>query len=90
MRGDRRERFLESCLGLGASITSRAHPQQRAVSQVLFQTALKLAANRGLVDSNEPEIAQWRRVFAEQIRTTLRHIDAVDALAASRRAGLID
>jgi hypothetical protein len=29
-------------------------------------------------------------VFAEQIRSALRRIDAVEALAASRRAGLIE
>jgi len=42
------------------------------------------------VHSTEPEIGKWRRVFAEQIRDSLRRIDAVEALAASRRAGLID
>jgi glycerol-3-phosphate O-acyltransferase len=60
------------------------------VSKVLFQTAFKLADNRGLVRADEREIAEWRRVFAVEIRTALRHIDAIDALARSRRAGLID
>ena len=57
---------------------------------MLFTAALKLADNRGLVHSTDPEVAQWRRVFADQIRATLRRIDAIEALAASRRAGLID
>jgi glycerol-3-phosphate O-acyltransferase len=84
-------RFVEACRGLGRQyhLQRRIH-SAASVSQVLFQTALKLAANRGLLHANEPEVAQWRRVFAEQIRTALRHIDAVDALAASRRAGLIE
>jgi len=42
------------------------------------------------VNPSEPEVEKWRRMFAEQIRATLRRIDAVEALAASRRAGLIE
>ena len=84
-------RLLEACLGLGRQYHLQRRVQSAAsVSKVLFQTALKLADNRGLLHSNEPDLAAWRRVFAEQIRTAVRHVDAVDALAASRRAGLID
>jgi glycerol-3-phosphate O-acyltransferase len=83
--------FLEACIGLGRQyqLQRRVHSAE-SVSKVLFETALKVADNRGLVHSTEPEIGQWRRVFAEQIRTLLRRIDAVEALAASRRAGLIE
>ena len=78
-------------LGLGRQyhLQRRIHSGE-SVSQVLFETALKLADNRGLVNSTEPDLAQWRSVFADQIRTTLRQIDAIEALAASRRAGLIE
>ena len=83
--------FVDACLGLGRQyyLQRRIHSAE-SVSKVLFETALKLADNRGLVHSTEPEIGKWRRVFAEQIRDSLRRIDAVEALAASRRAGLID
>jgi glycerol-3-phosphate O-acyltransferase len=83
--------FLDACLGLGRQyyLQRRIHSAE-SVSKVLFETALKLADNRGLVHSTDPEIEKWRRVFAEQIRSSLRRIDAVEALAASRRAGLID
>jgi glycerol-3-phosphate O-acyltransferase len=83
--------FLDACVGLGRQyhLQRRVHSAE-SVSKVLFETALKVADNRGLVHSTEPEIAQWRRVFAEQIRASLRRIDAVEALAASRRAGLIE
>jgi len=83
--------FLDACLGLGRQyhLQRRIHSGE-SVSKVLFESALKLADNRGLVHSAEPEIEKWRRVFAEQIRSALRRIDAVEALAASRRAGLID
>ena len=83
--------FLDACLGLGRQyhLQRRIHSAE-SVSKVLFESALKLADNRGLVDSSEPELEKWRHVFAEQIRATLRRIDAVEALAASRRAGLIE
>ena len=83
--------LLDACLGLGRQyqLQHRIHSAE-SVSKVLFETALKIADNRGLVHSTEPEIAQWRRVFADQVRATLRRIDAVEALAASRRAGLIE
>jgi glycerol-3-phosphate O-acyltransferase len=60
------------------------------VSQVLIRSALQLAENRDLLVAGAPELRERRRVFAEEIRDVLRRIDAVDALAAARRARLID
>ncbi len=57
---------------------------------MLFKTALRLADNRGLLRSTEPDLLDWRAVFAEEVRTAIRRTDAIDALAASRRAGLIE
>ena len=84
-------RFLEACLGLGRQyhLQRRLH-STASVSKVLFETALKVAANRGLLIPGDPALAERRRAFAAEIRTALRHIDAVDALAHSRRVGLID
>jgi glycerol-3-phosphate O-acyltransferase len=83
--------FLDACLGLGRQyyLQRRIHSAE-SVSKVLFESALKVADNRNLLHSTEPEVEKWRRVFAEQIRSSLRRIDAVEALAASRRAGLIE
>jgi glycerol-3-phosphate O-acyltransferase len=83
--------FLDACIGMGRQyhLQRRIHSGE-SVSRVLFETALKIADNRGLVHSTDPDIAQGRSVFADQIRTSLRRIDAVEALAASRRAGLIE
>lgn len=83
--------FLESCTGLGRQY----HLQRRirstaSISSVLFKNALQLAANRGLLKSTESDLLAWRRIFADEVRTAIRRIDAIDALAASRRAGLID
>jgi glycerol-3-phosphate O-acyltransferase len=61
-----------------------------SVSKVLFESALRLARNRGLLDSGVPNLPERRRAFAREIREAVRRVDAIDALAASRRAGLID
>ncbi|MEM7412712.1 MAG: glycerol-3-phosphate 1-O-acyltransferase [Myxococcota bacterium] len=86
-----RQAFVSDCLGLGRQY----HLQRRirsaaSISQVLFQTALKIAENRGLLGTGDEALARARRDFAEEIRVALRHIDAIDVLAASRRTGLID
>ena len=84
-------RFVGECTGLGRQY----HLQQRirsaaSVSQVLIRTALKLADNRGLLDPVERDLAARRSEFAEEIRTAIRRVDAIETLAASRRVGLID
>jgi glycerol-3-phosphate O-acyltransferase len=84
-------KFVAACMGVGRQY----HLQRRirstaSVSQVLFQTALRVADNRGLLRSHERDLADWRRVFADEVRTATRHTDAIDALAAARRAGLIE
>ncbi|TFH20301.1 MAG: glycerol-3-phosphate acyltransferase, partial [Myxococcales bacterium] len=82
--------FLAECLGLG----QQYHLQKRlrsaeSVSNVLFATALGLARHRGVVQG-AGDVAQKRKAFAAQIRDAIRRVDAIEALAASRRAGLID
>ncbi len=61
-----------------------------SVSKVLFETALRLASNRGLLTAGEADLGDRRRAFATEMRDVLRRIDAVGTLAASRFAGLID
>ncbi len=83
--------FLADCLALGKQyqLQRRIHSPE-SVSKVLFETALRLARNRGLLDADLPRPAEARRAFAEEIREAIRRVDAIDALAASRRAGLIE
>ena len=61
-----------------------------SVSKVLFQTAIKLADNRGLLDPATSNLSEQRAAFADEIRTALRRVDAIDALARMRRAGMLD
>jgi len=83
--------FLAAAIALGRQY----HLQRRirspeSVSKVLFATALRLARNRGLVEPGPADLAERRHAFAEEIRGAIRRVDAIDALAAARRAGVID
>ncbi len=83
-------RFLAECLALGKQLLlQRRIHSGSSVSKVLFQTALKLARNRGLLDAAAPDLTERRQAFAFEIRDALRRTEAIAALAASRRAGLI-
>ncbi len=82
--------FIDQCLALGRQyvLQKRVHSEE-SVSKVLFDTALKLAGNRKLLEPGEG-VLERRRAFAEQLKDVVRRLDAVESLAASRRAGLID
>jgi glycerol-3-phosphate O-acyltransferase len=84
-------RFTSECLGVGRQyhLQRRVH-SAASVSKVLIQTATRLARNRGLLEPGAPDLIERRRAFAEEIRAGVRRVGAIDALAASRRAGLID
>lgn len=82
--------FLARCLALGKQYQlQRQIRSAESVSRVLFQTALSLARNRGLVDPAGKDLAARRALFAEEIRGAIRRVDAIDALDAGRRAGLL-
>jgi glycerol-3-phosphate O-acyltransferase len=82
--------FLGRCLALGRQY----HLQRRirsaeSVSKVLFENALRLANNRQLAGGEVPDLVQRRRAFASEIQQAIRRAEAINVLAASRRAGLI-
>jgi glycerol-3-phosphate O-acyltransferase len=83
--------FLATCLALGKQYhLQRRIRQAESVSKVLFATALRLARNRDLLDPASADLVERRRAFAAEIRAVIRRIHAVDALVASRLAGLIE
>jgi glycerol-3-phosphate O-acyltransferase len=83
--------FLARCLARGEQYRLQRRVQSaESVSTVLFATALKLASNRGLLAPGTEGLAARRAEFAAELRLVIRRVDAVAALAASRRAGLID
>jgi glycerol-3-phosphate O-acyltransferase len=83
-------KFLERCMRAGRQyhLQRRIH-SAASVSQVLFRNALRLAENRGILESGPPDLAARRRAFADEVRSVVDRIEAIDALAASRRAGVI-
>ncbi len=82
--------FVNRCMGLGRQyhLQRRIH-SAASVSQVLFRNALRLAENRGLLDASAPDLVERRRAFAAELSGVVRRVEAIDALVASRRAGLI-
>jgi glycerol-3-phosphate O-acyltransferase len=83
--------FLRACLALGRQYAlQRRLRSHESISKVLFQTALRLARNRGLLEAGSPDLEARRRAFAEEIRSSVHRVDGVEALARARRAGLID
>jgi glycerol-3-phosphate O-acyltransferase len=84
------QRFVDGCMGRGKQYLLQRRIQSAAsVSQVLIRTALGLARNRELLRPGN-EIAARRTDFADEIRDVIRRIDIVEALALSRRTGLIE
>ncbi|MEZ4333217.1 MAG: glycerol-3-phosphate 1-O-acyltransferase [Myxococcota bacterium] len=89
-------RFLAQCIGVGRQykLQRRIHAAD-SISKVLFQTALRLARNRGLLagagsgseGESEAGSRSARLAFANEIQDVLRRVDIIVALAASRRAG---
>ncbi len=83
--------LIGRCLALGKQYRlQRRIRSAESVSKVLFETALRLARNRRLLEPGAPDLAERRRAFAEEMRDVARRVDAVGTLAASRIAGLID
>ena len=81
--------LLAKCLSLGKQYRlQRRIRSTESVSKVLFETALKLARNRGLLDPAAPDVGERRTAFAAQIRDVIRRIDAIGTMAASRFAGI--
>ena len=83
--------FLSKCLAWGQQYRmQRRIRSSESVSKVLFETAVRLARNRNLLQPGAPDLVARRRAFAEELRDAIRRVDAISALAASRLAGLIE
>ena len=82
--------FLAACQARGKQyLLQRRSRSAESVSKVLYETGLRLARNQRLVDSDAPDVSERRAAFAAEIREWLRRIDAIDAMAAARIAGLV-
>ncbi len=83
--------LLAQCQARGKQyLLQRRSRSAESVSRVLYETGLRLARNQRLVDPDGPDLPERRAAFAAEIRELLRRIDAIDAMAAARIAGLIE
>lgn len=83
-----RKAFLAECRGVGRQYRL----QQRiwsteSISEELFDTALRLAANRNLVEPGPPDLAERRRAFAAEVNDVARRIGRVRDLAIADLPG---
>jgi glycerol-3-phosphate O-acyltransferase len=78
--------FLSECLAVGRQLRlQRRITSGEAVSTELFRSALKLADNRGLLDTHNPEIAAGRQAFADELRELVRRIRVVAEIDRAKR-----
>ena len=77
--------FIRDCIGLARQreLQRRLHSPE-SISKELFDSALRLAANRDLAGSGGQELSERRREFAEEIRDEVRRVDFVRDLALRR------
>ena len=86
-----RNDFLSACMALGRQYTlQRRIRSAESVAKASFETALRLADHRGLVDGEGSDLDARRWAFANELASVVRRIDAIDALAAARRSGVAD
>lgn len=82
--------FLAECGGVGQQmlLQGRLHGPE-SLSRELFASALKLAANRDLVDPGRAELAQRRQEFAAQLRDTVGKVIRIDEIDAAQRREVV-
>jgi glycerol-3-phosphate O-acyltransferase len=83
--------FLDECLAVGRQLLlqGRLHGPE-SVSRELFSSALRLAANRGLVDPAGDEVAERRADFAAELRDVAARIGRIADLDAQTREEALD
>ncbi len=76
--------FIGECIGIGQQrwLQRRMHTPE-SVSKDLFQGALRLAGNKGLVDPGGAALSKKRKLFAAEIAEAVRRVDVVRKLASA-------
>jgi glycerol-3-phosphate O-acyltransferase len=78
--------FVTECLGVAHQYRlQRKLASTESISRELFSTALKLAANRDLVDPGREELARRREEFAAEIRGLVARVQRIRELALASR-----
>jgi len=75
---------VRRALGLGRQYVAQHRLRSsESVSALLFQTALQLARNRGLLEPG-PDLAERRAAFLAELRDLVRRLDQIEDLAIRR------
>ena len=75
---------VRRALGLGRQyVAQRRLRSSESVSALLFQTALQLARNRGLLEPGA-DLAERRAAFLAELRDLVRRLDQIENLAIRR------
>jgi glycerol-3-phosphate O-acyltransferase len=78
-------RFVGQCLAAGHQWALRRRiASEESNSAEMFRSALRLAANRGLLDEGEPDLAARRREFDAEIHVVQRRLDDIAGRLADR------
>jgi glycerol-3-phosphate O-acyltransferase len=78
------QEVIRRALGLGRQyVAQRRLRSSESVSVLLFQTALQLAANRGLLTDGE-DVAARRAGFLAELRRLLHRLDTIEDMAIRR------
>ncbi len=74
--------FLDECAAVGQQmlLQGRLHGPE-SLSRELFGSALKLAANRDLVDAGREELGKQREAFAAQLERVVADVRRIDEIA---------
>ncbi|MFQ5965997.1 MAG: glycerol-3-phosphate 1-O-acyltransferase [Acidimicrobiia bacterium] len=82
------EAFIRNCLGLGRQYLLQGRiASPESVSRVVFEGAMMLAANRGLLD-REKGLTDRRKAFADEVNRAQGRLRVIDEIARRQRAGL--
>jgi glycerol-3-phosphate O-acyltransferase len=75
---------IRRALGLGGQyVAQRRLRSSESVSVLLFQTAIELMRNRGLLEAGS-DVAERRSVFLAELRDLLKRLDRIEDLAIKR------
>ncbi len=85
-----RAELLQTCLGLGRQLLlQRKLDRADSVSAELYDSALRLAENRRLVEPGGPEVGVLRREYLAEVRAVLDDLARIGRLETDRLARML-
>jgi len=84
--------FIDDCINIGKQLyLQRQIVSPESIAKAMFDTGLKVAKSRGMLDINAspPELEERRQEYADEMRSISRQVRALRSLASARRAGVL-